>query len=174
MKGGITLCAWAAATSLMLCTPPVLSFALNLKQTRLLRFPNPTSIYDEIAHFPTQVNVANLRSARRYAGYTPSRKRLRRDRPCMMDADSRGHMKPFEPSCIHPLSPAGSSSPLRTAMDTMLPFGRLVGVELPQDLNLDDALRVAAAELLPEELHYCSKLHPAMQVGDTKAPQSLL
>lgn len=57
---------------------------------------------------------------------------------------------------------AAPAAALRTAMDTYLPFGRLVGVELPVKIT-EEAMRVASAELMPEEVSYCLGLHPAMQ-----------
>lgn len=55
-------------------------------------------------------------------------------------------------------------SALPTAMDTVLPFGRCVGVALPLTLT-DDVMREAEEELLPEEMAYCAGLPKSLQVG---------
>eukprot|EP00903_Cladosiphon_okamuranus_P009429 g8991.t2 len=53
---------------------------------------------------------------------------------------------------------------LPTAMDTILPFGRCVGVALPKALT-DDVMRAAEEELLPEEMAYCAGLPKPLQLG---------
>lgn len=55
-------------------------------------------------------------------------------------------------------------SPLPTAMDRILPFGRCVGVALPVALT-DDVMRAAEEELLPEEMSYCAGLPKTLQVS---------
>lgn len=74
-------------------------------------------------------------------------------------------------------SSSARSHAMSTVMDTWLPFGRLVGVALPVDMT-EDAMRVATAELMPEEIAYSLGLSPAIQVrnafgADNHVVQSL-
>lgn len=168
MKRDILLCPWATATVLMLCTSPAMPFALSVRQMRLVRFSCHPNCYHEGASFSSHLDLPNHltdNSSTRFAGAVQPRRRLRRGRPFMLDADHREHSRHLHFMLPHLLSQPSSSSLLPTAIDIFLPFGRLVGVELPKDLSLKEAMRAAEAELVPEELDYCSTLHPTMQVG---------
>lgn len=62
-----------------------------------------------------------------------------------------------------PTSKFSPASLLLTVMDRLLPFGRCVGVALPASLTAE-TLRLAEQELMPEEMSYCLKLPPVLQV----------
>lgn len=162
MKHGLALCPWATATLIMLCNSPVLSVALILRQARLLRSPNPAQNYPEFVSSRRPYGRAiSTQACAPIPAALRRRKGLRRGRSCMIDvAGQQGRSGPAWSTRA-----AVPPPPLRTAVDTALPFGRLVGVELDEGLSLDDAVRAATAELMPEEVRYCSGLPPSVQVS---------
>lgn len=166
MKRDRTLCPWATATLFMLYNCPALSLTRSIRQSRLVRIPVHPSCHNEVALFSSRPNIVALGPWQSsFRVFSSPRRRLRRRRSCTLDESHFGRSIPLHSSRPPPLPPPKSSTLLPTAMDKVLPLGRLVGVQLPQDLSLDDALNAAKAELLPEELDYCSALHPSMQVS---------
>lgn len=81
---------------------------------------------------------------------------IHRRRSFKLHADAQGQAS-------IPTSKIPPASSLLTVMDRLLPFGRCVGVALPASLTVE-TLRLAGRELMPEELSYCSKLPPILQV----------
>ena len=157
MKRELVLRRWAALAHvlLLLCHSPTLSMALSVHQSRHLRLaryafrhPTPASAVEALT-FSSVSSSSSLTS--------PRRKGLRRARAATM---------------LHSDAYAGSTStsahvqlsPLPTAMDRVLPFGRCVGVALPAAMT-DDVMRAAEEELLPEEMSYCAALPKTLQVS---------
>lgn len=104
-------------------------------------------------------------------GSAAALKYLQRGRSKMLEKEWSRGVSAARRSATSTLRPAQEIPPLRTAMDTMLPYGRLVGVELPVEIS-DAVMRVAEAELMPEEVSYCLRLHPVLQVGVTSTVDS--
>lgn len=154
MKRELALRRWAALAYvlLLLCHSPTLSMALCVHQSRHLRSARYALRHPKAA--PAAVELAFSSSAVTQA--SPRRKGLRRARAATM---------------LHSDAYAGSTStsahvqlsPLPTAMDRVLPFGRCVGVALPAAMS-DDVMRAAEEELLPEEMSYCAGLPKTLQV----------
>lgn len=157
MKRELALRRWAALAYvlLLLCHSPTLSMALCVHQSRHLRSARYTLRHPKAPAAAVEA-FSSLSSFSSFT--TPRRKGLRRARPATM---------------LHSDAYAGSTStsthvqlsPLPTAMDRVLPFGRCVGVALPVALT-DDVMRAAEEELLPEEMSYCAGLPKALQVSD--------
>lgn len=149
MKRELTLRRWAALAYvlLLLCPSPTLSMALCVHRSRHLRSAR-------YALGPAKATAVEASSSIT----SPRRKGLRRGRSATM---------------LHSDAYAGSTStsahvhlsPLPTAMDRVLPFGRCVGVALPVALT-DEVMRAAEEELLPEEMSYCAGLPKTLQVSD--------
>lgn len=168
MKRRDSICPWATAVLLMLVLSkhPALSLALTARQLRFFRKPiHPPHPSCQLHSFAT-CHTSNGHRAEH--ALRPSEKGsfrkgkqgkgLRRARSWMLDAsDLQGQSVSFTSARAAP------AAALRTAMDTYLPFGRVVGVELPVKMTAE-AMRVASAELMPEEVSYCLGLHPTMQV----------
>lgn len=160
MKRELTLRRWAALAyvSLLLCRSPTLSMALCVHQSRHLRLAGYA------LRFPKATTAVTIEGSSSILVPRPRRKGLRRGRAATM---------------LHSDAYAGSAStsaqvqlsPLPTAMDRALPFGRCVGVALPVALT-DEVMRAAEEELLPEEMSYCAGLPKTLQVsgagGDLK------
>lgn len=164
MKRELVLRRWAALAHvlLLLCHSPTLSMALSVHQSRHLRLaryafrhPTPASAVEALTF--SSVSSSSLTS--------PRRKGLRRARAATM---------------LHSDAYAGSTStsahvqlsPLPTAMDRVLPFGRCVGVALPAAMT-DDVMRAAEEELLPEEMSYCAALPKTLQVSGAEGKTKL-
>jgi len=150
MKHELALRRWAALAYviLLLCDSPTLTMAFYVHQSRHLR----SSGYALRRHPKPAAAEAPSSSV------TAARRRgLRRGRStAMLHLDAYGGATST--------SSHAKLSVLPTAMDTVLPFGRCVGVALPLTLT-DDVMRVAAEELLPEEIAYCVGLPKSLQVG---------
>lgn len=156
MRQDIFLCPWAAAALLLLLTTsPNLSMAFSAQHMHnSLRSSSHARLFQN-AHFSRGLCCAAHDSI-------PRRKGVRRTRESMLQSERQGISSPSA-------SRVQQSSPLRTAIDRALPFGRCVGVELPVALTAE-AVRTAKEELMPEEMSYGLGLPPSLQVSDMALP----
>lgn len=151
MRQDIFMCPWAAAALLLLlATSPNISTALFAQQMHSLRSSSHARLYQNARFSQGPCCSAH--------GNIPRRKGMRRTRESMLHVESQGKLAPAS-------SLVQQSSPLRTAIDQALPFGRCVGVELPLALTAE-AMRTAKKELMPEEMSYCLGLPPSLQVSE--------
>lgn len=154
MRRKLVSCPWAAlAFVILLCDSSTLSMAICVHQMHQLRPVSTAAVRNcckpglKPAFSPFSVaGCAEL----------PRRKGLRRGRASALHSDAHERVT----SAASHLQ----SSPLLTAMDRVLPFGRCIGVALPSALT-KDTLRAAEEELMPEEVSYCLALPPTLQVG---------
>lgn len=153
MRRKLVICPWAAlAFVVLLCDSSALSMAICVHQMHQLR-PVSTAVRNccKPGLKPAFSPFADAGRAE-----LPRRKGLRRGRASALHSDANERVT----------SPAShlQPSPLLTAMDRVLPFGRCIGVALPSALT-KDTLRAAEEELMPEEVSYCLALPPTLQVG---------
>lgn len=155
MRPEICLCPWAAAALLLLlATSPNLSMAFSAQHMHSLRSSSHARLFQN-AHFSRGLCCAAHDNI-------PRRKGMRRTRGSMLHTERQGVSSSSA-------SRVQQSSPLRTAIDRALPFGRCVGVELPVALTAE-AVRTAKEELMPEEMSYGLGLPPPLQVSDMAPP----
>ena len=145
---------WAAlAVVILLCDSSTLPMAICVHQMHQLR-PVSTAVRNCCT---PRLNPAFSPFSDAGRAVLPRRKGLRRGSTSELHSDAQERVT--SPSSH--LQP----SPLLTAMDTVLPFGRCVGVALPSTLT-KDTLRAAEEELMAEEVSYCLALPPTLQVGE--------
>lgn len=147
MKRELALRRWAAPAYVLVlfCHSFTLSMALSVHQARYMH---------SARYVLRQTKVTSVRAMSSVT--SPRRKGRRRGRTTAMLHSDAYAGSPSTSAQVQP-------SPLPTAMDRALPFGRCVGVALPVALT-DDVMKAAEEELLPEEMSYCAGLPKTLQV----------